>query len=388
MIRRIIKDGIKKSVSQGKSILLLGPRQTGKTTILKSFDADLTLNLTFSKERLRYEKNPELFTSEVQALKSKGKRPIVFIDEIQKVPALLDEIQGLIDSKAAQFMLTGSSARKLRLGVKTNWLPGRLRLFRLDPISVSEQAPQKIEDALLYGSLPGILTQKDLMDRESDLMSYVDTYLEEEVRQEGLVRSLGPFARFLELAAIESGNILNFSKISSDLGPSIPTVKSYFEVLFDCLIAENIPPITDTLSRKKLTKTSKSLFFDLGVRRLAAREGTRLIPERMGALFEQWVGLEILRHIRQTEINAQLKFWRDPDGPEVDWVFEHEKRGIPIEVKWTEKPKSTDARFLEVFLDEYQEAKRGFIICRTPRKVKLTDRVVAIPWQELTAALE
>jgi predicted AAA+ superfamily ATPase len=135
--------------------------------------------------------------------------------------------------------------------------------------------------------------------------------------------------------------------------------------------------------RKKLTKASRFLFFDLGVRRAAAGEGHKLSIPRLGELFEHYIGLELLRYIHLDSAYSQLRFWRDPDGPEVDWVIDREKEYIPIEVKWTQTPRESDARHLRLFLEEYREARQGYIVCRTPRPFKLARNITCIPWQEL-----
>jgi len=146
---------------------------------------------------------------------------------------------------------------------------------------------------------------------------------------------------------------------------------SYYQILEDCLIAERIDPLTKSATRKKLTKTQKYLFFDLGVRRLAAGEGTRLPKESLGHLFEQFVGLELLRCGRLSDEKTRLKFWRDPDGPEVDWVIEQNDNYVPVEVKWTTNPSNKDIKHLKVFLNEYKNAGNAYLICRVPRRVKL-----------------
>ena len=238
-----------------------------------------------------------------------------------------------------------------------------------------------MNDRLFYGSLPGIFAVKALVDREADLESYVTTYLEEEIRAEAAVRNLGDFARFLELAASESGGIINLRKLSQEIGVSHTTIGAYYQILEDCLIAERIEPLTQSKTRKKLTKSERYLFFDLGVRRLAAHEGTRPPRENMGILFEQFIGLELLRFAHVNGRGAKIKFWRDPDGPEVDWVIDQDGIYTPIEVKWTESPNRNDIRHLEVFISEYKSAKSGFLICHVPRKVRLSEKVTALPWQ-------
>ena len=384
-ISREMESRLKSLIQEEKSVLLLGPRQTGKTSLLERFKFDMTIQLLSSRERLRYEKEPDLLTHEVEAyLQRHQKKPLVLIDEIQKVPALLDVIQYLSDHKKASFWLTGSSARKLKFHAKEiNLLPGRIRLFRLDPLSLLEFSKVSLEDLLLFGSLPQIILNPDRKDRSELLATYVETYLEEEVRKEALVRQLDQFMRFLECAAIDSGKITHFSNISQQLGVAHTTIASHYQILEDCLIVERVDPITKSLTRKKLTHAPRFLFFDLGVRRFAAGEGEKLNTERMGELFEQWVGLELIRASR-FRLHSKLRFWRDPDGPEADWVFEHEKKWIPFEVKWTEKPDFKSIRHLEIFIQEYSSfSSKGYVVCRAPRRYKLSSKIEAIPWQEL-----
>ena len=230
-ISRQIEKRFKTALDRRKSILLLGPRQTGKTTLVKSLHADLYINLARPATRQMYEKNPERLTREVEAMTSE--LPLVIIDEVQKVIPLLDAVQDLIDSQVAQFILTGSSARKLRREGGTNLLPGRVVVLRMDPLLISEMTTLSptIEELLLYGSLPQIILEESAENREEDLFSYVTTYLEEEIRSEALVRNVGAFSNFLKLAALESGSISNFHKLSQDVGVSNPTISKYYQML-------------------------------------------------------------------------------------------------------------------------------------------------------------
>lgn len=384
-IPRILEGRIRHTIERNKSVLLLGARQTGKTTLIQQFLFDLLISFVQPDVRQRYEKLPHLLKEEVEALtpKTGKKRPLVVLDEVQKVPLILDVVQDLIDRGIANFILTGSSARKLRRGAHINLLPGRVVAFHLDPFSLQEFPSTNLNERLLYGSLPGILAVQSMSDRETDLESYVTTYLEEEVRAEAVVRNLGDFARFLELAASESGGIINLRKLSQEIGVSHTTIGAYYQILEDCLIAERIEPLTRSKTRKKLTKSEKYLFFDLGVRRLAAREGTRLSRDSMGQIFEQFIGLELLRNAHIKGHGIKVRFWRDPDGPEVDWIIDKEDIYIPIEVKWTEYPQKSDIRHLEVFLSEYNSAKTGYLVCQVPRKAKLSDNIFVLPWQSI-----
>jgi predicted AAA+ superfamily ATPase len=388
-VDRLIETAIKRALNRNKSVLLLGPRQTGKTTTILRLAADLYLSLSRPETRLRYEKNPELLTAEVESLAetwtNRKRRPVIALDEVQKVPALLDGIQDLIDNGLADFVLCGSSARKLKRGGAVNLLPGRVLVLRLDSFVIRERADIPLEQHLLYGSLPGISMLESDRDREADLASYVTTYLEQEIRAEALVRKLGAFARFLELAAVEAGYPINLRKLSQQVGVSHTTIGSYYEILEDCLIGERIEPLTHSATRKKLIKSERWLFFDLGVRRIAAAEGIRLPPARMGHLFEHFIGLELLRCSRLTAEPTRLRFWRDADGPEVDWILEQGQKLVPIEVKWTDAPTRSHVRHLHLFMNEYPAADRAYVVCRSPRRLKLGDRIEAIPWQEVDA---
>lgn len=230
-----------------------------------------------------------------------------------------------------------------------------------------------------YGSLPAIALAESAAEREEDLSAYTTLYLEEEVRAEALVRSLAAFSRFLRLAALEAGAISHFRGIARELGIAHTTVAGYYEILEDCLIAERIEPLSESRTRKKLTKSPRYLFFDLGVRRAAAEEGPRLGARVLGSLFEQFVGLELLRAMRSRGGDMTLHFWRDPGGPEVDWIVTSADRWLPVEVKWTEAPSARDAPHLETFLAEHPKARGAVVVCRTPRRFKLGSEVLAVP---------
>jgi len=390
IIPRIIESRLRRALERQKSVLLLGPRQTGKTTLVETLDPDLLLNFLRPEVRQRYEKAPQLLGAEVEALAERrhGRRPLVALDEVQRVPELVNSVQDLVDRRLACFVLTGSSARKLRRGTGVNLLPGRLLPLRLDPLSLAERVPARLQEALLYGSLPGIALAADDAAREEDLRAYTTLYLEEEVRAEALVRNLGAFARFLQLAALEAGNISHFRGIAQELGVPHTTVAGYYEILEDCLIAERIEALSESRTRKKLTKSPRYLFFDLGVRRAAADEGRRLPPRVLGALFEQFVGLELLRATREVSAPLKLQFWRDPDGPEVDWIVVGDDRWVPVEVKWSDAPAERDTRHLQTFLSEYPKAREGVVVCRTPRRFKIAPKITAIPWQEIHSLVE
>jgi predicted AAA+ superfamily ATPase len=389
-LSRSIEKQLQASLKCGKSILLLGARQTGKTTLLKHLKlSDISYTLLDPEIRLRFERSTKLLSQEILAYKrlnSSNHLPLVVIDEIQKVPQLMDEIQLLIDNREAQFIITGSSVRKLRRHAQFNLLPGRVINCHLDPLSLLELSKPlpNLTDLLLYGSLPGIYLEEDLTTKQIDLEAYVTNYLEEEIRAEALVRQLGSFARFLELAALEAGNQINVNKLSRELGIGRHTIAEYFRLLEDCLIAEKIEPITDITTRRRLTKAPKYLFFDMGIRRIAALEGIQLSVKRMAGLFKQFIGLELLRHLRSLTIpNIKLRYWRDHAGPEIDYILESNRQYLPIEVKWTEFPTPRDAKHLIKFMQEYKCIKPAYIVCRCAKPLLLEQDILALPWQEL-----
>jgi predicted AAA+ superfamily ATPase len=389
-IERHLEPRLRGVLRRGRSVLLLGARQTGKTTLVERLQPDLLVNFIRPEIRQRYERSPELLAGEVEALAGRGRadRPLVALDEVQRVPELVNVVQDLIDRRVARFVLTGSSARKLRRARDTNWLPGRVIALRLDPLSLGEHPPDRLEDRLLDGSLPGLVTTPETTAREEELRSYATLYLEEEVRAEALVRNLGHFSRFLQLAALESGSIVHYRGLAQELGVAHTTVAGYFEILVDCLIAERVEPITQSRTRKKLTRSPRHIFFDLGVRRAIAEEGRRLPRDVLGRLFEQFVGLELIRAGRLAQPERSVRFFRDPDGPEVDWVVVSDDRYLPVEVKWTEAPTTADARHLHTFLAEHPAARQGLIVCRTPRRIRIAPKVLAIPWREIPEAVE
>ena len=176
-IPRLLEDKIRHSLSRNKSVLLFGARQTGKTTLTSRFDCDLSISFIQPDIRQRYEKSPQLLKNEIDAISLEKKRPLVILEEVKKVHDILDVVQDLIDRQQANFILTGSSARKLRRGAQVNLLPGRVTTFKIDPFNLEEFPAKDLNERLLYGSLPGILATAENSDREIDLNSYVTTYL-------------------------------------------------------------------------------------------------------------------------------------------------------------------------------------------------------------------
>ena len=382
------------TLQRGKSVLLMGPRQTGKSTLIEQqVTTDLTYSFLQTDIRRQFEQHPEHILSEIKAfrmLHPDKPLPMVYIDEVQLVPDILDNVQYAIDHKLAQFVLSGSSARKLKLRKQDiNFLPGRLIDLRLDTLSISELAHLTVplSQRLLYGTLPEIVLQESDADRDQLLTAYVNLYLEQEIRAEALVRNLVSFSQFLQLMAIESGNTVNINRLAERIGIKRHTLYDYLSILEDCLIIDRIEPLTDTTSRRRLSKANKYLFFDSGVRRIAAGESAHIPEKYYGALFEQFIGMECIKFMRQHAPQATLRYWQDHAGPEVDWVIELNHRFLPIEVKYTDKPTAGDARHLKKFMAEYPCHEPGLVICRVPRPIELAPNILAVPWEELFGLL-
>jgi len=393
MISRLIEKRIAGALKDRVSFFLLGPRQTGKTTTLTELFTPLehiALNLMETRERLKYERNPSALGEEITA----SGKPFVFIDEVQKVPSILDDIQVIIDRDKRVFALTGSSARKLRKkGV--NLLPGRALQFRMDPLiypeykdTLSISSLSELKRVLKHGELPGILTLvADSREKlASDLLSaYVATYLEEEVRAEALVRNLGVFSKFLKLAAEGSGELVSMRSMAQDIGVNHATVSGHFQVLEDSLVAERIEPLVPAGQRGKLRKAAKHVLFDTGVRNAAAEVlgSAGFTSEYWGKLLEQWVGLSLLRLMRARGMAGTLRYWRDYAGREIDWVIDLGDRWIPVEVKWGESLRPGDIRHLSHFVRTYPgKARSGFLVFTGDRDRQLDGEILAVSYRD------
>lgn len=397
---RYLEADMKRLVAKRQSGLILGPRQVGKTTLVRNLISGIGNRLEYffqiPSTRIEMETDPSRIIREVEAEKG---QPVVFVDEAQKVPEVFDSAQYLIDNKEASFVFTGSSARKLkRSGV--NLLPGRIKRFYLDPLlwgelglikksGVPELASENInkktkidfEDTLIYGSLPGIINLSE-KDRRDFLKSYSEIYLEEEIRAEALSRKIGAFSRFLELAAAESGTSPNITKLSNESGVSQPAIKEFYNVLEDTLIVERVDPYLKN-SRKRILSSSRYYFFDIGVRNSIARLplGKETINTQKGILFEHAVMLEIIRRIRALGKNYKVCFWRTSGGAEVDCVIDTGTFVIPIEIKSSKFVALSELKGLKIFLTDYKKsAKHGYVITMGERKEKLAENITALPW--------
>jgi predicted AAA+ superfamily ATPase len=371
-----------------KSVLLLGPRQVGKSTLLRSLSPDLTIDLADEEAFIAHAKDAGLLKRTVEALKKNS--PVILIDEIQRITPLLNTVQSLIDrGPGLRFLLSGSSARKLKAG-GANLLPGRVILEYLDPLSLLEIGKDfDLRRALRLGMLPGIYW--DEQDAEAVLGTYAEVYLREEIRGEALLKDLGGYARFLDLAALSSGQWLNYSKLSSDSGIPKETIRRYVSILEDTLLMFRMPAFRPrTHTNRRVAQKDKIFFFDLGVRNaLLGLHKHPVDAERMGSLFEQWVVLQVITLNRALQKGWALSSYRSEGGAEVDLVIERERDIIGLEIKASKNIGRSDLKGLESLGDLVGKKKPYIkrIAYLGTLEQKFDTGAIATPYQSFFEAL-
>lgn len=372
------------------SFFLFGPRLTGKSTLLQAtFASSQTLyyDLLKSEEYLRLSANPHLFREEIAARPARVTH--VIVDEVQRVPALLNEIHYILEKpKAPYFCMSGSSARKLKRS-HANLLAGRAWTYRLFPLTYRELGGSfSLHKALNLGTLPSVYLDESPAGAQKTLRAYVETYLREEIEAEALTRSLGGFLRFLTLAADNNGQIINYSTIARECGVSYQTVKGYFEILEDTLIGSFLQPYARS-RRKRLVQHPKFYFFDTGVvRALQKTIGVELQPKtyEYGRAFEHFIILEIMRLASHGELDYEFSFYRTSNQAEVDLIVETPaKETYAIEIKASEQP---EAEALSGLLSFKAICPKAVLYCvsQAPQRRKIKD-VTILPWQDIFPAI-
>lgn len=406
MFTRYLGASLKRSFEKPFVHILFGARQTGKSSLVRQLIPAPSLEYDFSNpgQRTRVLADPGVFIRECEALPIRELPHCVVVDEAQNVPSVFDAVQSLYDRQKTRwrFVLLGSSARRLRL-TGANLLPGRALLHRMMPLVLSERPGKPSSECLtsmkLDAVLPPLFPEADLLerlaygelpavagldpeDRALILQSYSTIYLEEEIRREGLVKDWGAFVNFLKLVAVESGGELNYASTSRQVGLSLPTVKSHYQLLEDMFLGIRVPGWSRS-PRKNLISNPKFLIFDVGVRHAAAglKPSEDTVIANPGPIFEQWVGIELWKRLQY--LGGALHHVRSKDGREIDFLVELNDELIPMEVKWTDRPSPSDARHLVSFLQDHPNAREGYVICRCPKPQRLCPGVTALPWQSL-----
>jgi len=360
------------SARPSETFFLWGPRQTGKSSLLRATYPDATwIDLLRTDDFVRYRMRPALLREE---LLDAPRSRIVVIDEVQKVPALLDEVHWLIENRSLRFALCGSSARRVKRG-HANLLGGRaLRYELLGLVSAEIGRDFEVTRAANHGVLP----RHYLSDRPGALLrSYVNDYLKEEIAAEGLVRNLPAFSSFLSAAALSDGELVNFTNIARECGISGPTVREHFQILVDTLLGRFLPAYTKRPKRRVIL-APKFYFADVGVVNHLARRG-RLEPgsELFGKAFESWVHHELQAYRAYRDFAFELAFWRVASGIEVDFIIDDVR--IAIEAKSTTKVNDGHLRGLREIGLEHPRVKRRIVVSLDPRARRTEDGIEILP---------
>lgn len=364
-------------VSKNKSFFLFGPRGTGKTTWLRhNFKNALYIDLLrpdIYSDLLAYPENLINFVP-------KDFSDWIIIDEIQRVPELLNEVHRLIEERRYKFILTGSSARKLRRG-GVNLLAGRALTYYMYPLTAGELGSDfDLLNALRFGNMPAIYQEED---KKKYLQSYVSTYILQEVLQEGLTRNLPAFSRFLQVASFSQGSVLNISNVAKECSVSRKVAENYFSILEDLLIAYFLPAFTKKAKRKNV-KHSKFYYFDVGIYQTLRPKGPLDSPDEIDG-----IGLEtmVLHELKATndyyDLGYEIYFWRTHSGVEVDFILYGEKGFLAIEVKKKSVITDRDLTGLRLFLKDYPQAK-GFLLYGGNKRLYY-DAITVLPLEKFFA---
>lgn len=361
-----------------KSFFLFGPRSTGKSSLIQHQLKQTSIIIDLLKYSLyaTLSENPE--NLEKMILAEGPDQKIIVIDEIQKIPPLLDEVHRLIETYKWTFLLTGSSARKLKSNA-ANLLAGRAWRADLFPLCYKEIPDFDLNQYLRYGGLPQVYTSSN---KKEELNAYVQTYLKEEIQAEGLIRKLPPFSRFLKMSALNNGNVLNYTEIASDAQVPPSTVREYYSMLQDTLVGFLVEPWIFSKKRKAI-QTAKFYFFDTGVTHTLA--GTQTLDRNSdlyGTSFEQFIAMELRAYLSYTRSTQELCYWRSVHGQEVDFLIGDK---WAIEVKASSKIHDKHLKGLKA-LQEENIFENYFLVSHDPVK-RIENGVLLIHWKEFLEKL-
>ncbi|MFH1288403.1 MAG: AAA family ATPase [bacterium] len=374
VIKRILNIALPKK----QSAFLWGARKTGKTTYLKShFPNSIVFDFLKTDLFFSISKNPALLREMLLAKdKTLLEYPII-LDEVQKVPQVLDEVHWLIENKGLRFILCGSSARKLKRG-HANLLGGRAWRYEMFPLVTTEIKDFNLLRALTHGLIPIHYLQKSNEARKS-LIAYIQDYLKEEVFAEGLTRNIPAFSRFFDAFGYSHGELTNYANIARDCGVDSKTVKEYYQILVDTLLAVRIEPFKKKKSRQVITKAVKYYLFDVGVagcltkRFLSEEKGTEF-----GKAFEHFLLMEIFAYRSYEGYDFQINSWRTKSGLEVDCILGDGE--IAIEIKSSNNIDTRDLNGLTAFMETYFP-KRSIVVSNEKEK-RVHGKIEIIPWRE------
>ena len=363
-----------------RSFFLFGPRGTGKSVWLQQVlaHASLRLDLLKSSDFLRYKRDPGLLAREAAALS--GSNPWIIVDEVQKLPELLDEVHALLfESARYRFALSGSSARKLKRS-EANMLGGRALSRKMFPLGMLETgADFSLQNALRYGQLPMSVTAATEVEKIDFLDAYIETYLREEIQQEALTRNLDSFYRFLTVAATVNGQLLNISNIAREVGVARSTVQGYFSILEDTLLGWYLPAWRKRVKVKEVARV-KFYLFDCGVQRaVSGLHRDKPSSHEAGTLFETFILNEFRAINSWLSLGGQFYFWRTPSGTEVDLIWRRGNRAAGFEIKSSPVWRSAYNKGLAALL-QAGEIEKAYGIYRGER-VQISGGTTVLPWE-------
>jgi predicted AAA+ superfamily ATPase len=364
-----------------RSAFLWGPRKTGKSTYLRSaFPESLIFDLLQTDLMLELAKRPALLRERLLAEPPAKLRAPVILDEVQKVPRLLDEVHWLIENRRLRFILCGSSARKLQRG-GVNLLGGRAWRYQMHPLTSVELGDLPLLRALNRGLVPSHYLDPDF---DRSLHAYVVDYLKQEVFDEGLTRNVAAFSRFFDAVGYSHGDLISYANIARDCGVDAKTVKEYYQILVDTLLGTFVEPWKRRQERQVIGKAPKFYLFDVGVagalthRRLEEERG-----ESFGRALEHFILMEVLAHRSYRELDYEVHFWRTKSGLEVDFVLGD--ADVALEVKGASRIDPSDLRSLRAFVED-NRPRQALLVCNE-RAPRLVDGIRVLPWREFLGRL-
>ena len=363
------------SLPANRSAFLWGPRKTGKTYWINRHFADsVILDLLKTDVFADYASRPSLLRERYQEHKG-----LIVIDEIQMVPDLLNEIHWLIENTDVSFLMTGSSARKLRRR-HANLLGGRAWRYTMAPLTYAETEGFDLEHIVVSGLLPPHFLSSDPV---QDLRSYVADYLKEEIATEAVIQNIPAFAEFLRVAALTSGELLNYTNVGRETGVSAKVVRNYFQILEDTLLGFRIPPWRK-VSNRRLIETEKFYLFDVGVANYLARRVPRIGTPEFGNSFEHYILMELKAYQAYRNPELDIRYWRTSTGFEVDFILGD--MNVAIEVKGSHRIHSTHTRGLRALLEEHR-VKEAVIVSLEKQPRRPDPYIEVLPWKVFLEAL-
>lgn len=374
---KIIKRALQLPKILQSSYFIWGPRKTGKSYWLRQNYSDAVyIDLLKSDIFSEYAARPALFRERYDLLQQHEPGRLIIIDEIQRCPALLDEVHWLIENRRQHFLLTGSSARKVRRA-HANLLGGRARRREMRPLCFAEVGAYDLEKVCQRGLLPPHFLSDDPLD---DLRTYVSDYLREEIAQEAQVQNLPAFAEFLRVAAVTSSELLNYTNIGREVGVSAKVVRGYFQILEDTLLGFRVQPWRKSVKRR-LVETEKFYLFDVGLANFLARRTPRVGSTEFGKAFEHIILMELFAWKAYRRPDTEISFWRTANRQEVDFLVDDKR--VAIEVKGAARVHEGDLRHLTVLREDGPVQER-IVVCLERESRTVSDRfgtVRILPWK-------